>query len=102
MARCRAEHDYTNGAICLDLCGSKHRHGFGSACSRSNSGASHDFNSPAGSSNGQLAGLPCRSLGTVVVRMMCCRICRSGTLILDDEGDPWLHAVVVDSMIRVV
>ena len=88
---------YTNGAICLDLCGFRHHLGFGSACSRSNSGASHHCNSPAG----QLAEVPCRSLGIVAVRMMCCRVRRSGTLILDDVGDPWLHTVVVDSMIRV-
>ena len=38
----------------------------------------------------------------MAVRMMYCGISGSGTLILDDVKDPWLHTVVVGSIVYVV
>ena len=91
----------TSESMCLDLRGFKHYFALGPlAFDPIPAQATTAVGDPAALTD-KHAGVPCRSLGILVVTVR--RVfCRSGTLILDDAEDQWLQTTIVGSIIRVV
>ena len=89
----------TSGSICLDLHGFKHYFALGPPAFDSTPAQATTAAGQPAALTDKLAGVPCRPLGIVAVRMV---FCGSGTPVLDNMEDQWLQTIVVGSIIRVV